>query len=157
MRNSIPAVASAANASPFWVGHQSTTRRALNSIFERALNGGDFSVAERGLIMACEFWTAANGGILARHLGADATAHLYLVSAVFAAIGARDLAHAIDMACTDLAGLTDKSARRRYIMALESYVLTSDEPVDSLLARFAQRLAEAGGNTPPLARTPAYS
>jgi hypothetical protein len=159
MRTSACRVAFRANdISAAWPGRQSDTRTTLLAIFARAVGSdSEFSVAKRGLLMACEFWAAVNTGTLAQHLGAEASDHLYIVSTVFAAIGAKDVASATDTACTDLTGVTHYGARRQCIGTLETYLLASTDPVDAQLAKFALQLMGTSRKRQWLARMPAHS
>ena len=98
------------------------------------------SDAEHCLLQACEFWAATKSRTLAAHLGADASATLPTIGTIFARIGAPQVANDLDVAFVDLAELRGAEHRHYCINALQNRLLTTDEPVDRLLARFAVEL-----------------
>jgi hypothetical protein len=142
MRNSnLNAQTLCGNQPVSWPGHLEITSKSLLSIMERATGGAaDISVAERCLFMACEFWAATKANTLALHLGASASDTLPTIGTIFAAIGAGGVASDLDAAFVDLAASPGAASRLQCINALQNRLLTTDEPVDKLLARFAVEL-----------------
>lgn len=124
-----------------WPGHLEITSKSLLSILEKAASGAsDISIAERSLFMACEFWAATKARSLARHLGANAHETLQVMGTIFATVGAPAFASDLDAACTDLTARPGDVRRLKCINALQNRLLATDEPVDTLLARFAVEL-----------------
>jgi len=126
-----------------WPGHLEITSRSLLSILVRSTTDADpsrISIAERSLFMACEFWAATKGRTLVAHLGTNASEPLRIMGTIFAAIGAAGVARDLDAALVDLAATPGAMHRRRRIVTLQNRLLATDEPVDTLLARFAVEL-----------------
>jgi hypothetical protein len=124
-----------------WTGHVEATGQSLMSILTRATGRSrEGSVAERCLFMACEFWAATKARNLASHLGANPLETLPTFGTIFAAIGAACVAGELDVAFADLAASPDAVHQMDCINALQNRLLTTDEPVDRLLARFAVEL-----------------
>ena len=124
-----------------WNGPPDTTSQNLQSIRERAAVGvSGVSDAEHCLFQACEFWAATKSRTLAVHLGADAATTLPTMGTIFATIGAPGVANDLDVAFVDLAESRDAAHRQNCVNALQNRLLTTDEPVDRLLARFAVEL-----------------
>ena len=142
MRNSNTARRSAPASRPAsWPGHLEITSKSLLSILERSTNGaGDISIAERSLFMACEFWAAIKTRTLAQHLGANASGTLPIMGMIFSTLGATGVARDIDAARTDLATMAGDRHRQRCVNDLQNRLLLTEEPVDTLLARFAIEL-----------------
>lgn len=119
------------------------------SILSRAaLGASHFTVAERGLFVACEFWAAVKARTLSSHLGANALEQLQIAATTFKAIGAADFAYQLDCTLGELPYLGGDEQRRQCIAVLESCLLLTTDPVDELLARFAAVVAPT-----PLHRT----
>ncbi len=74
------------------------------------------------------------------HLGADASAMLPTIGTTFARIGAPGVAKDLDEAFVDLAESRGAAHQQNCINALQNRLLTTEEPVDRLLARFAVEL-----------------
>ena len=124
-----------------WSGHPDTTSQSLQSLRERAAVGvSGVSDAEHCLFQACEFWAATKSRTLVAHLGADASATLPTIGTTFAEIGAPRVASELDVAFVDLAESQGAVHRQNCINALQNRLLTTEEPVDRLLARFAVEL-----------------
>ncbi len=124
-----------------WPGHQPGTRTRLYVILDRAaLAVSGLSLAERALFAVCEFWSAVVTRSLECHLGANPEQRLRSAAMVYAAIGAKRTARAIDKALGELARTHDVPQRRRRIAALELIMLKARGSIDELIARFARRL-----------------
>lgn len=142
MRSSIPNTLPATSSRPStWPGHLEITSKSLLSILERAAGGAsDFSIAERSLFMACEFWAATKSRTLAGHLGADALETLQTLGTIFATMGAVGVAGELDAAAVCLSARRGEMRRQHCISGLQDRLLVTAEPVDTLLARFAVEL-----------------
>jgi hypothetical protein len=124
-----------------WNGHALVTRTKLLGTLERAAAGSDdFSISERALYTACEFWAAVESRGLQDYLGTDAGHQLRYASIVYTAIGAHDVALALEQALAALADVGSEQLRLQCIRELQSRLLQSADPIDNLIARFAQRL-----------------
>lgn len=122
-----------------WHGHLPITQLRMLSILERCTLGrSDFTLAERGLYTACEFWAAVKTHTLNAHLGSDAAERLRQASLVFTAMGAVHAGRSIDATRRGLATPLTPQQRRRRVSALEGQLRSVDEPIDQLIARFAQ-------------------
>ncbi len=126
-----------------WGGHSAITRSKLLTILERAAGGcEDFSVPERVLYAACEFWSAVNARALKAFLGANAVQQLRDFAAVFGAIGAIEVVREVDEAleALDMAGTNSQCAE--CIQRLQEQLRQSTDPLklNDLVARFAQRV-----------------
>jgi len=134
--------ASAGAGATVWSAHLPATRARLSMILERAMHGErDFTIGERMLVFACEYWVLAMGRGLHRHTDHAATAKLRCAAIVFEAIGANDVAAALTAAHEDL--LYPHTARQRRLKLLEYQLRVSADLVDALLAQFADNLATA--------------
>lgn len=120
------------------------------SILERAAVGATtFSVSERALVAACEFWAAVKARTLSSHLGATALEQLQCAGTIFRAIGAAGFAYHVDCTLGELPYLGGDKRRKQCINALESCLLRTEDPVDDLLGQFAAAVAPI-----PFHRTP---
>lgn len=130
-----------------WKGHLPMASASLPSILERAARGGSqFSLAERALFMACEFWNAIAARRLATHLGGGAIDTLRYMNIIYSGIGAPQVASAVSAAVRELEGVSSAQGRLRCLTALQERLLRIKEPVDHLIARLADSLG-IGSNT----------
>jgi hypothetical protein len=121
-----------------WPGHLATTRIVMLAVLERAAAGAnDFSVDECALVTACEFRAAVVGRVLSAHLRLNAKERLCTLSILYGAIGAQRFAQLLHEAHVDLGHLSTVGKRRR-IKLLEQDLHKTVDPVDHLLARFAE-------------------
>lgn len=124
-----------------WLGYLPVSSASLLSTFERAArNGVQFSLAERALFMACEFWTAISARKLSAHLGADSVDALRYMSIVYSGIGAHDVARTLIVAIGELEATSHRQVRDNCVAALQERLLKSRDPVDQLIARFTETL-----------------
>jgi hypothetical protein len=136
-----------------WRGHLPIASAALLSILERAAKGGSqFSPAERALFTACEFWAAAEGRTLVRYLGASAADPLRFVSIVFAAIGASNVARTLFAAVGELRDAPTPLAQLKCLTGLQERLLKTRDPVDKLIAGFANNLRMSSDTRPEWVR-----
>jgi hypothetical protein len=121
---------------------------SLPSILQRAARGGaEFSLAERALFMACEFWSAIAARRLAKHLGAGAIDTLRYMNIIYSAIGAHEVASAVIVAVGEFEAASSPQGRLKCLTGLQDRLLRTKEPVDHLIARLARNLG-IGDDTP---------
>ena len=129
------------NRMSLWPGHQPGTRTRLYVILDQAaLAAGGLSLAERALFAVCEFWSAVATQSLECHLGVDPEQRLRSAAMVYAAMGARRPARAMEKTLGELARTHDGRQRQQRIAALELVMLRARGSIDELIARFARRL-----------------
>ena len=129
------------NRMSLWPGHQPGTRTRLYVILDQAaLAANGLSLAERALFVVCEFWSAVVTQSLECYLGANPEQRLRSAAMVYAAMGAKRTARAIDKALGELACTHDGQQRQRRIAALELVMLKTRGSINELIARFARRL-----------------
>lgn len=124
-----------------WSGHSAVTRRRLLTILERAAGGlQDFSVAERALHMACEFWAAVESQTLQVFLGPTPAKQMRYFATIYGAIGATEVARevAASAEAVRLAGSSSRCAAG--IALLQERLRDTTDPLNDLIARFSQHL-----------------
>jgi hypothetical protein len=124
-----------------WGGHSLATRRMLLTILGRADEGYEnFSLAERILYTACEFWVAVETGTLKTFLGQTAEEQMRNSVVAYRAIGAAEVAREV-AAALEILGLADTSGgRAACIDDLQERLRQSAEPTSDLIDRFSQRV-----------------
>jgi hypothetical protein len=129
-----------------WRGHMPATRARLAGILERTTQGGaQFTLAERVLVTACEFWALVMAGELHTQTELRAMGKLRFAAMVYDSLGADGVAGALRVAHGDLARLQTRLQRKRRLQMLEARLMISAQPVDTLLARFAEQLGAGDG------------
>jgi len=124
-----------------WNGHLPVTRARLTSILERVVHGAaQFTLAERVLVTACEFWALAMAGELHTQSEKTIMGKLRFAAMVYESIGADGVASALATAHGDLARMQAKLQRKQRLQQLEAELLGAAQAMDALLARFAQQL-----------------
>jgi hypothetical protein len=130
-----------------WRGHLPITSEILLTILERAeASENVFSRAERILFTTCEFWAAIATRSIATHLGSEALDNLRNAICAFSAIGAVHVENTLNAV---LSGLVNAPTRRQYLeclAALEDELPKTKDPVDQLIARFAENLKESAAD-----------
>ena len=123
-----------------WRGHFPVTCVAMMSLLDRAAAGEEkFSLAERVLFVACEFWSAVNAAELEAYFDLKAEDPTRDARAALRIVGAVKLADMLDGGVLGPAGGRASFTRRRRLLELETSFRGIAEPVDLLLARFAWR------------------
>jgi hypothetical protein len=126
-----------------WRGHLPITSRMLLRILSKAAAGkNEFSRAERILYTACEFWAATAARSIAAHLGAEVVDNLENAIFAFSRIGAGHVENTLIVFLRDLANPPTKRRYLERLAALEEDLLKTKDPVDRLIARFAEDLKE---------------
>ena len=129
-----------------WHGHAPITSEVLLSILERAVAGAnDLSRAERILYTACEFWAATAARTIVTHLGSEPADNLRDAVTAFSAIGAVRVASTLNTVVSDLSHDSTQQQARQRLSVLEDNLSNTTEPVDELIACFAQHLKESSG------------
>ena len=124
-----------------WGGHSAVTRQKLLTILERAAEGADdFSISERALYVACEFWAAVESRTLRVFLGPAAAEQLRYVAIVYSAIGADGVAREVKQALLALSLADTSSQSALCVASLQERLRYTADPLDDLITRFAQRL-----------------
>ena len=124
-----------------WQGSLPLASASLLSIVEKAAKGGvQFSLAERALFLACEFWSAISARGVIEHLGAGSIDALRYMSIIYSAIGAHGAARAMVDAIGELEGASHPQSQHKSLASLQVSLLKTQEPVDELIARFAENL-----------------
>jgi hypothetical protein len=124
-----------------WQGSLPLASASLISIVEKAAKGGvQFSLAERALFLACEFWSAISARGVIEHLGAGSIDALRYMSIIYSAIGAHGAARAMVDAIGELEGASHPQSQHKSLASLQVSLLKTQEPVDELIARFAENL-----------------
>jgi hypothetical protein len=127
-----------------WTGHKVGTRAGVITIFERAIRTGRrFTLAERALMTACEFWVLAMSRELHTRTSPGAIAMLRFVALAYDSIGAAGVAETLLDAHRDLMAIQYAANRRQRLIQLEDQLLLSSNAVDALLERVATELAAA--------------
>jgi hypothetical protein len=124
-----------------WPGHLPVTRACLTMILERVVLGdAEFTLGERALVTSCEFWALTMAGELHSHTDARALRMIRYAGMVFDSIGVVGVASVLKAAHPDLIGTQSQLRRRKRLKMLEAELWQTTEPVDELLARFAEQL-----------------
>lgn len=124
-----------------WQGHLPMASANLRPILDKAAQGGtQFSLAERAIFMACEFWTAIAAQKLVMYLGEGAMDTLRYMNIIYSAIGAPNVASAVIATVGELEGSSSPQIRLTCLRALQDRLLKTEDPVDHLIARFVERL-----------------
>jgi hypothetical protein len=122
-----------------WREHLPLTSLTLLPVLES--NGGaEFSLVERALFMACEFWIAAATNTLITHLGAAPLDRLRYMGIVYSALGAPGVANAVIDAVGELKCAPTAQGRRTCLLALQDRLVGTDDPVDQLIACLVENL-----------------
>jgi hypothetical protein len=110
-------------------------------ILERAATGdGEFSVDERVLYMACEFWAAVCNQTLPAHLHSDIAQELRRMAIIYGTLGASDLASCLTAGAEFWRRKRPPIARRKYLHNLQKKLLDTSDAVDNLIERFADTI-----------------
>ena len=107
-------------------------RHKLESEGEAAL-----SVPEKTLLVACEFWAAANRGAIGARFESDAVKQLLAATTAFTQLGALQVAAKLRSAVTQLTRGPTPVPYAEVAVWLEEEVVRTDDVVDDLIARFA--------------------
>jgi hypothetical protein len=132
-----------------WGGHQHATRVALAMIYEHATRGsGALSANERILTRVCELRCALASGEWLGRLKANCPNELAAARFALNEIGAMNVAAYISATVTALRRANLLQQRDALLAKLERDLHAAGPALDTLIARFAQGLLDAGGTAP---------
>jgi hypothetical protein len=124
-----------------WQKHLPLASASLVSTFEQAGRVGvQFSLAERALFLACEFWTAVSARRLAAHPGMGSIDALRYMSMIYSSMGAHAVANALIVAIRELECASHPLDRHQCLATLQERLLKTRDPVDQMIARLAETL-----------------
>jgi hypothetical protein len=130
------------NASPGWEGHKPATSALLLDVITTATTGSaKVSRADRVLFTACEFWASARNGSLLSQLSEDPVTQLRAAEAAFTVIGLRRAAAIVQRARLDMMKTSPPVPLEAVTTSLEKELAALDEPVDQMIADFANNQA----------------
>jgi hypothetical protein len=130
------------DASPDWEGHKPATSAVLLDVITTATTGSaKVSRADRVLFTACEFWASARNGSLLSQLSADPVTQLRAAEAAFTVIGLKQAASIVQRGRMDMMRTSPPVPLKVVTDNLERELATLDEPVDQMIADFANREA----------------
>ena len=120
-----------------WNGHAPATSGVLLDLLTTAHTGRTlFSIAQRALFTACEFWAATKNRTLLDHLGSDAESQLRAAEESFDLIGLKWAPRILERTRMQLE-VDSPASLVRIAEDLEDVLNALDEPVDSAIASFA--------------------
>jgi hypothetical protein len=130
------------NASQHWEGHKPATSALLLDVLTTAATGSaKVSRADRVLFTACEFWASARNGSLLGQLSDDPVTQLRAAEAAFTVIGLKQAAGIVQRARMDMMKTEPPVPLQVVTDMLERELATLDEPVDQMIADFANKQA----------------
>jgi len=130
------------NAGQNWEGHKPATSAVLLDVITTATTGSaKVSRADRVLFTACEFWASARNGSLLSQLSDDPVTQLRAAEAAFTVIGLKRAASIVQRGRMDMMKTSPPVPLQIVTENLERELATLDEPVDQMIADFANRQA----------------
>ena len=127
-----------------WEGHNPTTSVALLDVITTAATGSaKVSRADRVLFTTCEFWASARNRTLVEQLSEDAVSQLARAEVAFLAIGLPRSAEVIQRGRVALSQGNRPGSLQEVVQTIERSLAETDEPVDRMIADYAnaQQLA----------------
>jgi len=130
------------NASQGWDGHKPATSAVLLDVITTAATGSaKVTRADRVLFTACEFWASARNGSLLSQLSDDPVNQLRAAEAAFTVIGLRNAAGIVQRGRMDMMRTNPPVPLQAVTETLEKELAMLDEPVDQMIADFADKQA----------------
>ena len=130
------------NESQDWEGHKPATSALLLDVITTAATGSaKVSRADRVLFTACEFWASARNGSLLSQLSEDPVTQLRAAEAAFTVIGLKKAAGIVQRARMDMMKTSPPVPLEAVTNNLERELAALDEPVDQMIADFANNQA----------------
>jgi hypothetical protein len=130
------------NTSQDWEGHKPATSALLLDVITTATTGSaKVSRADRVLFTACEFWASARNGSLLSQLSDDPVTQLRAAEAAFTVIGLKKAAGIVQRARMDMMKTSPPVPLEAVTNSLEKELASLDEPVDQMIADFANNQA----------------
>jgi len=129
-------------ASQGWEGHKPATSAVLLDVITTATTGSaKVSRADRVLFTACEFWASARNGSLLSQLSEDPVTQLRAAEAAFTVIGLTKAASIVQGGRMAMMRTSPPVPLEVVTGNLEKELATLDEPVDQMIADFANKQA----------------
>jgi len=113
----------------------------LDVITTAATGSAKVSRADRVLFTACEFWASARNGSLLSQLSADPVTQLRAAEAAFTVIGLRKAAGIVQRGRMEMMKTSPPVPLKVVTDSIERELATLDEPVDQMIADFADTQA----------------
>ncbi|MEA3106038.1 MAG: hypothetical protein QOI88_643 [Gammaproteobacteria bacterium] len=130
------------NESRDWSGHKPATSAVLLDVITTAATGSaQVSRADRVLFTACEFWASARNSSLLGQLSEEPMTQLRAAEAAFTVIGLRRAADIVQRGRMALMKTSPPVALKVVADSIERELATLDEPVDQMIADFANKQA----------------
>jgi hypothetical protein len=130
------------NAGQDWEGHKPATSALLLDVITTAATGSaKVSRADRVLFTACEFWASARNGSLLGQLGDDPVTQLRAAEAAFTVIGLKKAAGIVQRGRLEMMKTSPPVPLKVVTDILERELAALDEPVDQMIADFANKQA----------------
>ena len=130
------------NAGQGWEGHKPATSALLLDVITTAATGSaQVSRADRVLFTACEFWASARNGSLLGQLSDEPLTQLRAAEAAFTVIGLRKAAGIVQRGRMALMKTSPPVSLKVVADGIEGELATLDEPVDQMIADFANKQA----------------
>jgi hypothetical protein len=130
------------NATQRWEGHKPETSALLLDVITTAATGSaKVSRGDRVLFTACEFWASARNGSLLGQLSEDPVSQLRAAEAAFTVIGLKKAAGVLQRARIDVMKTSPPVPLQVVTDNLERELAALDEPVDQMIADFANKQA----------------
>ena len=130
------------NASEHWAGHKPATSALLLDVITTAATGSaKVSRADRVLFTACEFWASARNGSLLVQLSEDPVTQLRAAEAAFTVIGLKAAAGIVQRGRLEMMKPSPPVPLQFVTDTLERELAALDEPVDQMIADFANKQA----------------
>jgi hypothetical protein len=130
------------NESRDWSGHKPATSAVLLDVITTAATGSaQVSRADRVLFTACEFWASARNGSLLGQLSEEPMTQLRAAEAAFTVIGLKRAAGIVQRGRMALMKTSPPVSLKVVADSIERELATLDEPVDQMIADFANKQA----------------
>jgi hypothetical protein len=130
------------NESRDWNGHKPATSAVLLDVITTAATGSaQVSRADRVLFTACEFWASARNGSLLGQLSDEPLTQLRAAEAAFTVIGLNKAAGIVQRGRMALMKTSPPVSLKLVADSIEGELATLDEPVDQMIADFANKQA----------------
>jgi len=121
-----------------WQGHRSATSEVLFELLVKARAGGEeFTRAERILVTACEFWSAARNRSLKDYLSKDAHAVLRVAEECFAVMDLSAVAAILRLRRIALANQDSPFQLEQVSVDIEEDLARVGSTVDEKIAQYA--------------------
>jgi hypothetical protein len=129
---------------PNWEGHKPATSAELLNVMTTATTGSaKLSRSDRVLFTVCEFWASARNRTLLSQLADDAVSQLRAAEIAFTAMGLSKAGSIVRRARMDLTESNAPVPAAQIVESMENALADNDEPVDQVIADFADQQARA--------------